>query len=438
MTFEFAENIQRGIIYLSKYNREFYLQIKPLVKTDYFEYPTHSGIFEVIGSYYDKYKKLPTDEFLLEYCKDFKKKGTPLSEYEDEIHLVNSMDPKVLQHQNFILDKIEEFARTEAMKDAIQEGISLLREGRLGEIEAGIRKALNVSREVELGQSYFRDYEARLKRNEDIKGFNSFKTIFPTMNRVMGGGLARGEIAMVVAPPGVGKSLYLVNQGIISLTENKKVLYISLEMSEDKISKRFDSIITQIQQDALSHKKDIFTDRLKIFSNKFPNGNLIIKQFPSLSISMNNIRAYLCQLETYEDFKPDVIILDYLELLNATREGMKEYESQERIANEFAGLAQETKCLGWTATQTNREGKKVNIITDTELAAAYGKIRPFDFSISLNQTEEEYDNGRMRAYIMKARDARAKFIIPMEIDYNTLTMSELTETSNGNTETNQP
>jgi len=238
--------------------------------------------------------------------------------------------------------------------------------------------------------------------------------------------LSAKELAMVVAPPGVGKSLFLVNQGVHSMMEGRKVLYVSMEMSEDKIAQRFDSIMTLIPQGKL---KDVSTqlsvkERLSIFQNQFPGSRLIIKEFPTGQASINTIRSLLVQLKNYEDFEPDLLIVDYLELLRPTRDIQQEYQAQQRISEELRGLGMENNFLVWTATQTNRQGRLVKVITDAELGDSYGKIRTCDFALSLNQSEEEFDNGQMRGYVIKSRNGRPRFIVPMEVDYSVLRMQE--------------
>ena len=216
----------------------------------------------------------------------------------------------------------------------------------------------------------------------------------------------------------------MVNQGVAALMQNKKVLYISLEMSEDKIAARFDSVMTLIGQKKLKDSLALLQKRLGIFNEKFPNGQLMIKEFPTGLANINDIRSLLVQLHNYEEFIPDVIIVDYLELLRPTRDGLAEYQAQQRISEELRGLAVESNVLMWTATQTNRQGRSVKLITDSELADAYGKIRTCDYAISLNQTEEEFDDGQMRCYVMKSRNGKQRFVVPLSLDYNTLTMSE--------------
>tara|TARA_R110000782_G_scaffold102791_5_gene190185 strand:+ start:19802 stop:21163 length:1362 start_codon:yes stop_codon:yes gene_type:complete len=425
--YQFSENIQRGIIYLLKSDQDFYLQIINLVKAEYFEFPTHSTIFDVVQEYYEKYKTLPNDDFIEQQVKGVKSEQVALSEYSDELEYINRMDTSTLEASEYFLDIIEQFAKREAMKEAIKKSIVLIKEDRLEETEDLVRQALMVSRTVDVGQPYFDELNARWDRtfNADVATYKN-KILLDSVNRSLDGGLGKKELGMIVAPPGVGKSVFLVNQGVTSLMEGKKVLYISMEMSQDKIAQRFDSVTTLIPQEQIKHPSGQLKvkERLSIFQEKFAGSRLIIKEFPTGTINANHIRALLVQLRNYEDFVPDIILVDYLELMNPVRDQQREDQAQQKISEELRGIAMENDNTIWTATQTNRQGRTVKIITDTELADSYGKIRVCDLSISLNQTQEEYDNGRMRAYVMKSRNGRASFTIPMSIDYHTLRMTE--------------
>jgi len=427
MAYEFSENIQRGILYFLKSDKDFYLQIVNLVNPDYFEFPSHAKIFGVIKEYYDKYHKLPTDDFILQDLK--KKLGSRenVSDYEDEILYVNNLDTSTVSNSEYMLDLVEGFAKKEAMKSAIAQSISLIKEDRVEEVEALVRKALLINRDIDTGQSYFDDYLGRWDRIFNKKTEKKYKTILPSINQSLEGGLGSKELAMVVAPPGVGKSLFLVNQAVHSLVEGRKVLYISLEMSEDKIAQRFDSVMTLIPQFKLKEPTNQLSvkERLDLFQKEFPGCQLVIKEFPTGQASINTIRNLMVQLKNYEEFEPDLLIVDYLELLRPTREILQEYQAQQRIAEELRGIAMEHDFLIWTATQTNRQGRMVKIITDAELGDSYGKIRTCDFAVSLNQTEEEFDEGRMRSYVIKSRNGRPRFIVPMSIDYGVLKMAEL-------------
>jgi replicative DNA helicase len=424
MAYSFAESIQRGILYLLKSDKDFYNQIVNLVQPDYFEYPAHSNIFLAVKDYHEKYFKLPTDDFIVQEVKNRKKESESLSDYTDELYRINNLDTSSTDNPDYFLDLIEKFAKKEAMKKAILDCVVLVKEGKVEETEAVVRKALTVSRDVDTGQDYFTDVNSRWKRMLDTSEKNKFSVFLPSLNNALEGGLGSKELSMVVAPPGVGKSLFLVNQAVDSLMEGRKVLYVSLEMSEDKIAQRFDSIMTLLPQRSLPVEPGAVEERLEMFSNEFPNSRLIIKEFPTACATVNSVRSLLVQLKNYEDFEPDVLIVDYLELLRPTQEGMQEYLSQQRIAEELRGLAVQNKFLVWTATQTNRQGRLVKLITDAELGDSYGKIRTCDFAVSLNQTEEEFDEGTMRLYVMKSRNSRQRFVVPMVVDYEVLRMTE--------------
>ena len=424
--YEFNENIQRGILYLLKSDKDFYLQIINLVQPDYFEFPVHGKIFSAVRDYYDKYKKLPNDDFIEQELKAQKTEKEHVSDFVDELRYINRLDTSAIDGEDYYLDIIEDFAKKEAMKDAIKQSLTLIKENRMDETEALVRKALTVSRTVDVGQPYFTSLSERWDRTHNAKDIDKFKTLLPSLNRSLEGGLGEKELAMVIAPPGVGKSLWLVNQAVQSMIEGRKVLYISLEMSEDKIAQRFDSVATLIPQSQLKDASAQLkvSERLSIFQNNFPDGKLVIKEFPTGTATVNTLRALMVQLKNYEEFVPDVVIVDYLELMRPVRENQHEYQAQQRIAEELRGLAMENKFLLWTATQTNRQGRAVKVITDAELGDSYGKIRTCDFAVSLNQSEEEFDNGRMRAYVVKSRNGRPRFTVPMEVDYNILKMTE--------------
>lgn len=426
MAYDFSENIQRGILYLLKSDKDFYHQIVNLIKPDYFEYPSHARLFLTIQEYFNKYGKLPNDDFIVQEVKSNLGKNETASDYDDEIHYINNLDKSTTSNPEYILDIVESFAKKEAMKAAIADSISLVKEDRMDEVEALVKKALLINRDVDTGQNYFSDLASRWDRTFNAKKEDKYRTFLPAINKSLEGGLGAKELAMVVAPPGVGKSLFLVNQGVQSMIEGRKVLYVSLEMSEDKIAQRFDSVMTMIPQFKLREASNHMSvkERLEIFKKEFPGSELVIKEFPTGQASANTLRNLLVQLRNYNDFEPDVVIIDYLELMRSVREVQQEYHAQQRIAEEVRGIAMEYGVLVWTATQTNRQGRMVKVITDAELGDSYGKIRTCDFAISLNQTEEEFDEGRMRAYVMKSRNGRPRFTVPMGVDYGTLRMSE--------------
>ena len=427
--YPFSSNVQRGIIYLLKNDHDFFSQIAPLVSPEYFEYPAHAKIYEAVVSHYDEYLSIPTDDFIIEDIRKEIGDNGKISDYVEELEDINAINPESIENKEYVLDLVEDFAKKEALKGAIKDSILHLKNENYGAIEHNIREALTVSRQVDVGQNYFSDISDRFRRLYEVsdKERDLFKTMIPTLNRAIEGGLQRKEIGMVVAPPGVGKSLFLANQCVQSLMENRKVLYISLEMSEDRVAQRLDSIASLISQRKMKSDPTSLVkvrERLNLFKEKFSNGDLVIKELPCGSTSVHGIRALLSILRNHERFEPDVIIVDYIGLLRSNDKGMAKYEAMEQTVSEMRGMAQEHNCVVWTATQTNRQGRNVRLITDSELGDSYGQIRPVDLALSLNQNREEYDEGRMRLYAMKVRNGRAFFTVPLNINYSTLRIEE--------------
>ena len=427
--YPFSSNVQRGILYLLKDSHDFFTQISPLVKSEYFEYPTHARIYDTVQKYYDEYLMLPTDDFIVEDIRKAIGDNGKISDYVEELEDINAISPESIENKEYVLDLVEDFAKKEALKSAIKDSIIHLKNENYGAIEGNIREALTVSRQVDVGQNYFGSVSDRFKRLYEMpeKDRDIFKSMIPTLNRAIEGGLQRKEIAMVVAPPGVGKSLFLANQCVQSMMENRKVLYISLEMSEDRVAQRLDSIASLIPQRKMKTDPTSLIkvkERLNVFKKKFADGDLVIKELPCEVTTVHGIRALLSILRNHERFEPDVIIVDYIGLLKAGDKGMAKYEAMEQIVSDLRGIAQENNCVVWTATQTNRQGRNVRLITDSELGDSYGQVRPVDLALSLNQTREEYEEGQMRLYAMKVRNGRAFFTVPLNINYGTLRIEE--------------
>jgi len=412
-----------------KSDKDFFHEIAPLIKPSYFESPFHENLFKAISEHKDEYGHLPSDDVILEAVKTIKSDEELMVDYKDELSEINGLDIKSISSKEYYLDLVEDFAKKQAIQDAFLRSITYLKKGEIGRIEHEMKIALSVSRNLDLGIDYKRDFFERWGRNYDNKGAK-IETGLYTLDGCLDGGVGKKELALVVAPPGVGKSLFLTHLGTMAILQGLNILHVTLEMSEDKVAQRYDSNLTAIPQDKLKESKEDVHDRLdELFENiekkagKRPS--LKIKEFPTGQLNVHGLRAYLTQLRNFEEFIPDLIIVDYMELMRPTTPGMAEYQAQERIAQELRGVASEYDLLLWTATQTNRDGRRVPLISDTELADAYGKTRTCDLALSINQTSEEFDEGKARIYVFKSRNSKTKFVVNVKIDYNLLTVREI-------------
>jgi replicative DNA helicase len=401
-----------------------------MVKPEYFEVSVHSNIFKVVHDHYFKYTRLPTDSQILEEVKDLLSDNEYLSEYKTELEFINKVATDANANKEYLIDKVEVFARRQSMTEALYSSVEHLKANNYDKVFETIKKALNVGRVQNLGALYSSDgidarYERLTSKSNNI-GLTPFKELNAKLDD---GGLSRGELAMVIAPTGVGKSMYLVNQAARSAKDGLNVLYISLEMSEDRLAQRLDSVLTRIPIGELKNRVNEIKYRLqeleKVINDKRGHslGKIKIKQFPGRMLTISSLRAYIQQLYNYENFTPDVLIIDYLDEMGSTNE--KTYEAHQENAQSLRGLAVELKCLVWTATQTNREAHKVEVITEREVGDSYGKLRPCEFIFSINQTPSEADKGVGRLYIMKNRNGISKIQHPIRINKSIMLMEDL-------------
>lgn len=391
-----------------------------MVKADYFELELHQKIFNVVVAYFNDNSSLPSDS-IIENEVQTQENKTAL---EDEFYCINSIELEAIEHKDYYLDTIEKFAKEQAMKLAITESIALLKEGNFGKIDGLVKEALSVGRNTDMGHVYFDGYRDRWREDLDQTKKDLISTPFTEINKFLGGGLERGEIYLAIAPAGIGKSNLLINQGAHSLKEGRKVLHITLEMSESKTAKRYDTILTQLNRTDIDIHIDKAAKSLDFYGNKYGKDSLVIKKFPSHVINANTLRAYITNLKNYRGFKPDVIIIDYLELIRCTDITLPEHKAQEILAHELRNLGFEFSAAVASATQTNREGLNVEIITDKHLADSYGKIRAVDLAFSMNQNSAEKDDSMMRIYMVKVRDGISGSLFRVNMDYNTLIMSD--------------
>ena len=167
MTYSFSENIQRGLLYLAKSDRAFLIQCVPLIKGSYFEFPQHQRIWSVLSDYYARYGTLPTDEAILEQIREEKTQNELMSDYREEMVNINSLDETSIDNSQYYLDKVEEFAKEQALKEAILESVDFISKKQFSKVEDTIRGAISVSRHVDLGADYFDGISERWEKVKD-------------------------------------------------------------------------------------------------------------------------------------------------------------------------------------------------------------------------------------------------------------------------------
>jgi replicative DNA helicase len=429
----FTDGFLQSIIGSLLVDSHFLLQCINLVKPVYFRHEAHKMICKVIFEYHEKYNDRPSVTVIEEELTERIKEPGTLALYLSELDACcESFEPGV-EKQEYFLDKITEFAKTQALRVAYTATVEIFESKRKdkdkwSKIREILQEALLVDRNVDLGLPYLDTVEERYKRMMEKKGRQDFfPTDIPSIDAALEGGLTRGEIGAFAGMSNSGKSLALVKVAKANLQRGRNVLYISLEMDEDKIAERFDSMLTTVPIRSL-----YFGEGPKFVKGALEEGakgwgKIVIKQFPAGAADVTTCRAFINQLSLH-GFKPDLVVVDYVGEMRDTP-GIKTYESRQRLIRDLRGMAVELQVCVWTAMQINRGGrdalKEQEYIDDDLLADSAGQNRPLDLLITVSQTEVESKAGVGTFFLSKNRSGKSRFMVKFSRDPDTLEMNEI-------------
>jgi len=419
--FTWDEEFQRTIINLLLMDRSFLLQSIDLIKPNYFTNKAHSKACEVVFDHFKKYRYAPTRIELIQELKDKFKDDKSALYYISEIKtLYDYFEPNV-ESRDYLTDKVAFFAKIQALRQAFSKSLKEIdkapeSEETWSKIYDMLREAMNTDRNFDPGLEYFKTvrerYDAMGKADQQTEYFH---TGYEDLDReIKGGGYIRGELLGIVAGSGVGKSICMACMASHNLRAGKNVLYISLELTQERVAERFDSILSGLPIHCLYDvRNDVFDKLEEIVQSRSDKNVMLIKQFPSASADVNTIRAYLSQLR-FLGFNPDVVIVDYIGEMKDTP-GLPTHESRERMVKELRGLAGEENVFMITAFQPNRSSKELQenggVIEEEHLADSFGQIRPLDGCISLNQNKNEKAVNIGRMWVIKQRNGKSRYMM---------------------------
>lgn len=437
-SYKWDVDFQRHIISLLLVDTQFLVQSMDLIRPTYFTNKAHQRACNVLFSFFKKYKILPKKSFVFQEVKDFFKDDKAKLAYLSEINALYDYFEPGMESRDYLTDKIVYFAKIQAIKNAFTECMKLIdknpeHDETWLQVYDKLRVAMNTDRNFEQGLKYFTTMEERYERMiEEDDSQEKFITGWPSVDQsIKGGGYNRGEMISIIAASGVGKSVALSCIAATNAKRGKRCVYISLELSEDRVAERFDSIFTGASIHCLYDQKDEIFEQLAVLVEDKADKNLIvIKQFPGRKASVNTIRAYLTQLK-FNKFVPDIVIIDYIgEMANIP--DVPVHESREQTVSELRALANEgDKFFCATAMQPNRsakEAQKSGRIGDEHLADSYGQIRPLDGAIAISQNDAEKSVFLGRGSVMKQRFGKSGFDFYLAFDKEALRITEVSHT----------
>jgi predicted ATP-dependent serine protease len=309
---------------------------------------------------------------------------------------------------DWLKDKTEKYCQERSLFLAIRDAVSIIDGDDKKRTKEGIpdilKEALSISFDTNIGHDYIEDYEARYEEYHKVE--NKIPFGLNWINKITGGGIPTKSMLVWVAPTGVGKTLLMTWSTTELLLAGKNVLYVSCEMAETRIAERMDAALMDVAVDDLkTMPKDLYAKKIENIK-KQNIGKIIVKEYPPASISASNIRFLLEELKNKKDFKPDVLVIDYLNLMLSSRftSGRENsYTLMKAVAEEIRSLAIEYDLLLMTATQTNRDGQNASDFELNDVSESHGISMTADIMIGAISTEELERMGRLKLKQLKNR-----------------------------------
>ena len=404
---KFGNSFQSKVISSLLTDEKFLDKLSEVVSPKFFESDANKWIVDEIVDYHEEYRKPPSMDV-------FKHKLAKLDNDILKTTVVEQLRHVYTQIGNVDLDYIKKeftsFCRNQNLKNVILQSVDLLKAGNFDRIKDLVDKAMKVGTETDLGHDYKDDF---LSRMEDVKR-STVPSDWSPINDLMDGGLGPGELGVVVAPSGVGKTWILTALGASAVRQGLSVVHYSMELSEHYVGARYDTVFSKIPSVDIKDKRDIVEEKIRGLK-----GRLMIKYFPPKGVSSKKIAQHIDKMIA-ADNKPDLIIVDYADLLlSHSNKTDSTYAEQGGVYIDLRGLSGEYGIPVWTASQTNRSAIDSEVIEADKISDSYAKVMNADFIMSWSRKSKDKLNNTARAHIMKNRFGPDGITFPCKMDTNT-------------------
>ena len=389
------------------HNEDYMRRVVPFLTDDYFDDFSEKSVYKSIIGYISDYNGVPTKEALRISIEE--KSNISDDQYQSISQIITALDYDEKTDIEWLVDKTEKFCQDKAIYNAVRESILVL-DGQHKDLDKGsipelLSNALGVSFDQAIGHDFLEQPEDRFDfyhTKEDKIGFD-----LDLFNKITKGGLSRKSLSIALAGTGVGKTLFMTHCASANLMAGKNVLYITMEMAEEKISERIDANLMNTTMDSLQDMpKDVFMKRVQKVKDK-TTGKLIVKEFPTASAGSAHFRHLLNELKLKKNFTPDMVYIDYLNICTSSRmkagANVNSYTIIKAIAEELRGLAVEFNVPILSATQTTRTGYSSSDLNLEDTSESFGLPATADFMFGLISTEELEGLGQLMVKQLKNR-----------------------------------
>lgn len=370
-------------------HKDFLVNIHDILSEEYWDNQAHKWIVKEILKNYDKYHTTPSMDVLKVELKKIDNEVLQVSVKEQLREAYKASDEDLA----YVIEEFSNFCKNQQLKKALLTSVDFLNAGDYDSIRHLIDNALKAGADKNVGHEYNKDVESRYREDER----NPVPTPWEKINDLLQGGIGSGDFGLIFGNPGGGKSWSLVALGGYAVKLGYNVLHYTLELGEAYVGKRYDAFFTNISvQEIGKHKAKIENAVSDL------QGQLIIKEFPTGQATIHTIKAHI-QKCTDQGFKPDLIVIDYVDLLGTRKKTADRKGEIDDIYISTKGLARELKLPVWSVSQVNRAGAKDDIIEGDKAAGSYDKMMVTDVAISLSRKRQDKVNGTGRFHVMKNR-----------------------------------
>jgi len=432
------QTIERTALTQLVSNEEYARKVLPFIKGDYFSDRIERTIFEEITKFVEKYEKIPTQtslEIEVQSRKDLNE-----TDFKKVISVIKTLKTDENVNFDWLIDTTEQFCKDKAVYNAIVEGIQIIdgkdKSRNADAIPNILTDALAVGFDNTVGHDYLLDSDSRYDYYHKVEEKIPFDLEF--FNKITKGGLPPKTLNIVLAGTGVGKSLFMCHVSANCLTQGKNVLYITLEMAEERVAERIDANLMNISmEDLYDLPKRMYDDKIQKIT-KSTTGKLIVKEYPTASAHSGHFRGLIKELALKKSFKPDILFIDYLNICASSRfkgaTSVNSYMYIKAIAEELRGLAVETNVPIMSATQTNRAGFVSTDIGLEDTSESFGLPATADLMFALISNEELDELNQIAVKQLKNRyndpTINKKFVLGIDRSRSKLYDVKLTEQEN--------
>ena len=400
---QFGHVFQAKIISSLLSDKKFIQTISDILEPDYFDSDANKWLCKIIRDYFFEYKTTPTLEVMKVKIDEMENEILQVSVVEnlkESWRNVESTDLKFVQEQTL------EFCRNQVMKQAIMDSVDLIEVGQYDQIKKIVDNAMKAGSDRDLGHDYIIGIEERLTKSTR----ETVKTGWDPIDEIMDGGLGAGELGVVVAPAGIGKTWCLQTIASAAVKQGLNVVHYTLELNQNYVGLRYDTVFSGVTTSDIKFYQDDVKKKIDALK-----GTLLIKYFPTKSASVQTLTSHLSQIEIQGN-KPDLVIVDYADILKGV--GSEKRHILENIYEDLRGLAGEIECPIWTASQANRSSLEEEIIDATKVAEAYSKVMIADFVVSVSRKVEDKIANTSRFHVIKNRFGIDGITFPSSMNTN--------------------